>query len=292
MSLTVLFFPLALLLMLVPVALALVVLVLLWRLLVHGSVRPPTPQGVSPSRALTWVYLGASVLVGLVLLALCVPFVADSSGDSQTAGSWARAWATLALTAPPLGAAVLASSRSARRTGTIRSASLDAREPDLTRWTWVRIWTGPVVTGLVALFCGVVLTRLPLPRTTLRDGSSAVVAGLQAPAGWHLVLGLLAVMAVSGLGSAAVTLIRRRPAPESGWDPRSALVNWCCAICCLPGGAWSVDLLLGTAQSGGGDMAGTTALSTALQFAAGIIGVGLLVCLLPRQVFAHEPVGV
>lgn len=290
MSLTFTFLALSLVFMLVPVAIALVVLVLLWRLLVHGSVRPPGPTGGGPSAVVTGAYLGVSVVVGLVLLAISAPLVMVSGGEPSSSRAWA--WGTLVLAVPALGAAVLASSRTARRSGSIRSASLDVREPILTRWTWARIWVGTAATGLVALLLGVVLPRLPLPRTTLGDGSSAAVVGLQSPAGWDLVLGFVATTVVSALGSVAAFLITRRPAPETGWDPRSALVNWCCAMCCLSGGAWSVGPLVGTALSGGGDAPSVTAMSTGLQVAAAPIGVGLLVCLLPRHVFVREPVRV
>lgn len=290
MSLTFTILALSLVFMLITVGIALLLLVLLWRLLAHGSVRPPGPTGAGPSAVLTGVYLGVSVVVGPILLSISAPLVMSSGGELSSALPWV--WGTLVLVVPTLGAAILASSRTARRSGSIRSASLDVREPVLTRWAWARIWAGTVATGLVALVLGVVMPRLPLPRTTLGDGSSAAVVGLQPPAGWDLVLGLVATAVVSALGSVAAFLITRRPAPETGWDPRSALVNWCCAMCCLSGGAWSVGPLVRSALSGGGDTPSVTAMSTGLQVAAALVGVGLLFCLLPRRVFVREPVRV
>lgn len=273
---------------LVPVTITLIVLVLLWRLLVHGSIRPLTSAGASPSVAVTGAYLGASVVIALVLLILTAPLFAQAAPEHGSVRPWA--WGSILIAVPALAAAVLSSSRSARRTGTVRSASLEAHEPVVSRSTWVRTWAGAVATGLVTFFLAVIFPRLPLPRTTLADGSSAVVAWLQAPTRGDLALALAVVVVVSALGSGATLLIARRPAPQTGWDPRAWLVNWCCAVCSLIGGSWSVGLLLSTALAGSSTSAAASSMSTGLQIGAALLGTALLGCVLPRRVFTAKRV--
>lgn len=232
------------------------VLIVLWRLVTRGTVRPRSADGATAAppeadtagRGATWAILVGSAVAALLSLAVTgwlLHQAADSGGHVPDPDT--TTWGTLVPAAVLFTTAGLAAQRSGRRRGSVRHASLEAtRRPRPTGVTWIRLWLWPPVMIAVDIAFVVAHAVVGEPFRQTADGTIVhTVPEMQGPTSLAMAVAVAVPVIVAAAASAAVWWIVRAPRPQSGWDPRTTLVNWCCGVDAALGAVWLHWLLHG-----------------------------------------------